>query len=182
MTLKLFKRPLNGSNVHSIGSSSYSILKPSFSRFFEERVQVMSNINQNKADIRRLCSEVYNAKHFDAFEEIVAPDFVDSTPLSGMGADAESLKHFLNAVQAAFPDNHLAIEHVIAEDDKVAVQWTSYNLHTGEPFLNIPASSNPITITGTTIYRPVEGQLVEMWHNEDTLGLLQQLGMIPVLS
>lgn len=142
----------------------------------------MSNTQQNRAIVQRLFSELYNAKNFEVFDEIIAPDFIDSTPLAGMGADVEGLKHFLVAVQSAFPDNHLAIEHLVAEDDKVAARWTSYNTHTGESFLNIPASGNPITVTGTTIYRIVDGKIVEIWHNEDTLGMLQQLGMIPALG
>ena len=110
------------------------------------------------------------------------PIFADSTPLAGMGADADGLKNFLAAVQAAFPNNHLAIEHLVAEDDKVVARWTSYNTHTGANFLNIPASGNPIIVTGTTIYRLEDGKIIEMWHNEDTLGMLQQLGMIPALG
>ena len=142
----------------------------------------MSITQQNKAIVHRLFSELYNAKNFEVFDEIIAPDFADSTLLPGIGADAEGLKNFLVTVQAAFPDNHLAIEHLIAEDDKVVARWTSYNTHTGENFLNIPASGNPITVTDTTIYRIEDGKIVEMWHNEDTLGMLQQLGMIPALG
>ncbi len=38
------------------------------------------------------------------------------------------------------------------------------------------------TVTGITIDRIVDGRIAESWTNWDTLGMLQQLGVVPVLA
>jgi predicted ester cyclase len=45
--------------------------------------------------------------------------------------------------------------------------------------MGIPATGKQITLTGITIDRFAGGQIVGRWSQLDTLGLLQQLGVIP---
>jgi steroid delta-isomerase-like uncharacterized protein len=135
-----------------------------------------------KAVIQHLFDELYNNKRLETITDIVAPDFKDRTPFHGMDDGINGLEYFIQSVTSAFPDNQLTIEQMLVDGDKVAVRWTSHNTHTGSPFLNVPASGNAITVTGTTIYRVENGKVVEMWHNEDLYGMLQQLGVIPQSS
>lgn len=65
----------------------------------------------------------------------------------------------------------------MAEGDKVTVRWTSYNTHSGAEFYGIPPSGKRVVLTGTTIYRLIDGKVAELWHNEDLLGMLIQLGV-----
>jgi hypothetical protein len=44
----------------------------------------------------------------------------------------------------------------------------------------MPTTGKAATITGITIERKVDGMTVEGWNNFDQLGMLQQLGVIPV--
>ena len=70
----------------------------------------------------------------------------------------------------------------IAEDDKVAISWTAKGTHRGEiKLLNLPATEKSVSWTGIIIYRIAEGKVVEERGEEDALGLLQQLGLIPKL-
>jgi len=43
----------------------------------------------------------------------------------------------------------------------------------------LSSTGKPATVTGIVISRYANGQIVETWANWDTLGLLQQLGVIP---
>ncbi len=44
----------------------------------------------------------------------------------------------------------------------------------------MPATNKSATVTGITINRIVGGKSVETWTNFDNLGMLQQLGVIPM--
>jgi len=78
----------------------------------------------------------------------------------------------------AFPDFHLGIEDVISEKDKVVVRWESTSTHKGV-FMGIPATNKVIVRNGVTIYRLVDGRIVDWWNKSDNLSLMQQLGVIP---
>jgi len=134
-------------------------------------------VEQNKATIRRLFDEVYNAKNVALIGDLTTPDFVDHNLVAGLEAGPAGLKQFVQMVALAFPDNRLTIDDLLAENDRVAVRWTSYNTHTGGDFLGIPPTGKPAVFGGTTIYRLVNGRIAELWYNADVMGLLHQLGV-----
>ncbi len=56
---------------------------------------------------------------------------------------------------------------------------TMRGAHTGT-FMNIPPTGKEFMIDWIDIYRVEDGKQVEVWHLEDLLKLLQQLGVIPM--
>ena len=48
--------------------------------------------------------------------------------------------------------------------------------------MGMAATGKQSTVTGITIDRIVDGRFVESWTNWDTLGLMQQLGVVPALA
>jgi predicted ester cyclase len=78
----------------------------------------------------------------------------------------------------AFPDLHFTVEVMIAEGDKVVARLTVSATHKGD-FMGIPATGKHATISVTDINHVANGQSVEHWSDMDTLGLMQQLGVIP---
>lgn len=135
------------------------------------------SIEQNKATIQRLFEEVYNAKQVAVLDELLTADYVDHNLAQGLQQGPTGLGQFVQFSGAVFPDNHLTIEDMLAEGDKVTVRWTSYNTHSGAEFYGIPPSGKRVVLTGTTIYRLIDGKVAELWHNEDLLGMLIQLGV-----
>jgi predicted ester cyclase len=135
------------------------------------------SLTQNKAVIRRLFEEVYNAKNIELVDELTTPDYVDHNPTPGLDTGPAGLKQFIQVVAASFPDNRLTIDDMLAEGDRVAVRWTSHNIHTGTAFFGIPPSGNTAVFTGTTIYRLLNGRIAELWYNADALALFHQLGV-----
>jgi steroid delta-isomerase-like uncharacterized protein len=86
-------------------------------------------------------------------------------------------------LRGAFPDLKFTIEHLLAEGDTVVGHWTARGTHTGTALKtlrgDIPAKGNPFVIDGMSWLRFKDGKFVEARINEDTLGLLQQIGAIP---
>jgi steroid delta-isomerase-like uncharacterized protein len=140
------------------------------------------SVEENKALLRRVFEEGWNAGNLDLFNETDSPEYVlhdPSVPEDVRGV--ESAKQFASMYLRAFPDLRFTIEEQVAEGDKVVTRWTSSATHQGE-LMGIPATGNRTGVSGFTISRISEGKLVEDWNNWDTLGLMRQLGVIPELE
>ena len=133
----------------------------------------------NKALVRRFTEEFVNQKKLDTFGEFFHPQVISHDPVVSPTEDYETLRLTLTAYTLAFPDLHAEINSLITEGDKVVGRWTATGTHKGEYF-GIPPTGKPIKFTGTTIYRFADGKIVELWWAYDALGILQQLGVIPV--
>ena len=90
----------------------------------------------------------------------------------------EGIKEFITGYLAGFPDGRITIDGQLAEGDMVATRWTGRGTHQGE-LMGIPPTGKQVTVSGITISRVKNGKVVEEWSNWDTLGMLQQLGVVP---
>lgn len=145
----------------------------------------MSGKEENKTLARRVFDEDLNegnqAARFRAADELVAIDFVDHTNPPGLQHGLESHKQIVTILHAAFADLHWQYEDPIEEGDKVAFRVTMHGTHQGD-FFGIPATGKQIAVSGIHIMRFANGKLVEHWGNNDDLGLMQQLGVIPSMG
>jgi predicted ester cyclase len=89
------------------------------------------------------------------------------------------LAHHVEMFEAAFPKYELIADDIISEGDKVVVRATFRGLHQGD-FNGIPATGMAVNISLMLIYRLANGKVTEHWMNADSLGLLQQIGAVPV--
>ena len=111
-------------------------------------------------------------------DELVGANIIDHSPMPGQGPGSEGLKDALTMFRGAFPDLQVTIEDMIAEGEKVVVRVTMRGTHQGE-FMGIPATNKKIEIGEMHIVRFAGGKMVEHWGQEDSLGTMQQLGVIP---
>jgi steroid delta-isomerase-like uncharacterized protein len=132
---------------------------------------------ENKALVRRFGTDVWNGRNPSLVDEFFAASHVfrgaGSPPL-----DREGHRQMIAHFQSAFPDGRDTTDDLIADGDKVAQRWTYRGTHQGA-FQGIPPTGRRVTLTGISIWRFEEGKIVESWHELDTLGLMQQLGVIP---
>ncbi len=131
---------------------------------------------QNKVLVRRWIAEC-NRRNFGAMEELFAPDYVLHHP----GRDVEGLENarqHLARFCEAFPDLTIAIEDLIADDDKVVVRLKLRGTHQGE-LLGIPPTARRVEIGVVTITRVEGDKVAEQWEVYDSLDLLRQLGAGP---
>ena len=80
------------------------------------------------------------------------------------------------------PDLQLIVEDQIAEGDKVATRWRMCGTHSGAEFMGMPPTGRKVDVTGISIDRLVKGKIAEHWSAEDALGMMQQLGIVPLLE
>jgi steroid delta-isomerase-like uncharacterized protein len=136
---------------------------------------------ENKAIVRRWFLETWNEGRLEVADELIAPDY-DAHPAPtdpDFGRGPAGQKAFLTFYRTAFPDVHMEIEDMLAEGDRVAVRWRGTGTHRGE-LMGIPPSDKPATVTGMFISRVADGKIVEGWANFDALGMMMQIGAIPM--
>lgn len=90
----------------------------------------------------------------------------------------EAVCGFLSAFRAGFPDMRMTVDDAFGGDDRVAVRWHMTGTHTADLF-GIPPTGRPATVKGVSILRIEDGKIVEDWVQEDTHGLMIQLGLAP---
>ncbi len=134
--------------------------------------------DNNKAITRRLVAEFWNQGKIDLAGELVSSDyerielFTDEI-LRG----TQGLKDAARVWRGAFPDLNLKLNDILAEDDKVACQWTFTGTHQGE--LNeTPATGKTVNVSGISILHFTNGKISKEIVSTDLLGLMKQLGVI----
>jgi len=134
---------------------------------------------ENKALVRRFVEESNKgrAAAMAVIDELFATNIVYH---GGGGEEIRGLKDYKQSSESynALPDFHFTIDDMVAEGDKVAVRFTLTGTHKGE-IMGIPPTNKKLTMWGIIIYRVVGGKFVEGWERADTLGLMQQLGVVP---
>jgi steroid delta-isomerase-like uncharacterized protein len=137
----------------------------------------------NKATCRAFLEKVYKEGRVDFIHEVVASDAVDHElepySLTYM-TTPQMIASFVEIYSQAFPDLQVEIEDMMAEEDRVATRWRMRGTHTG-PLLGIDASGRSINVSGLRIDRFAKGKVVETWGSWDVLGMLEQIGAVPVL-
>jgi steroid delta-isomerase-like uncharacterized protein len=133
---------------------------------------------ENKAIIQSV-EEALNRGDWDAVDRLFAASYVDHDPSrAGLPPGPEGVKQAWSMFRAAFPDLQVTIEDMIAEGDKVAVRGVVRGTHQGE-LMGIPPTGKQVTATLIDVNRIESGKLVERWAEQDNLGMMQQLGVIP---
>jgi steroid delta-isomerase-like uncharacterized protein len=135
---------------------------------------------QSKALVRQLIEQVFNRGNLSLADELLAPDFVEREELPpGMPSGREGVKALTGMMRSAFPDFKAAIDDMIAEGDKVVIRQTWSGTHKGE-FMGVPPTGKRVSFGVIDVIRIDGGRFVEHWGQMDTMGLMQQLGAVPV--
>ena len=133
--------------------------------------------------ISRFVEQLWNERRLDVADAIFATDCVTHQLRSGVPVDAvprgpQVMKEHVAGWIASFPDLRFRIEQMLSEGDRVVTQMLMEGTHQG-PWMGIPASGKKMQIRIVTIHRVVEGKIVEDWVLVESLGFLQQLGVVP---
>jgi steroid delta-isomerase-like uncharacterized protein len=135
-----------------------------------------------KAIARQGAEDCWNMPDMNALDEILAPDYkvYVAGVLTYDGRD--HMKEQVGMARQAFPDVHVQVQDLIAEGDKVAARFTFSGTQTG-PYVTemgtMPPTGRRVEVTGIIIFRFRDGKIVENREVLDTLGMLQQMGVIP---
>ena len=91
----------------------------------------------------------------------------------------ETLQAHIATFEAAFPGYDIEVHDLLADGDRVALRGTFRSVHRGD-FQGIAPTGRAVSVPLMLFYRVADGKIAEHWMNADTLGLLQQLGAVPV--
>lgn len=133
---------------------------------------------ENKQFMKGFIDKVINKKNVDAANDLVSEDFVEHVPFPGQQPGREGLKFVLHSMFTGFPDMHWTIQEQIAEGEKVVTRFTWTGTHKGE-FMGIPPTNKSVEVWGIVIDVVRNGLFSESRILMDTVGLLQQLGVMP---
>jgi predicted ester cyclase len=125
------------------------------------------SLEANKQMIQRLFEEVINNYRTELLDELFLPGSLI----------AASFKDSVVLVRTAFPDARVTIDHMLAEDDQVAVVFTVAGENTG-PFMGHSPTGQSILFSGIHYYRIKNGRILTARYEHDLLGLMEQLGLM----
>ena len=136
---------------------------------------------ENKALVRKLNEEMNTIngnldKVSAILGEFCAPEYINHRTTGDL--NLEQTLQYIRGMFSAFPDAKFAIDDIIAEGDKVVYRSRWSGTHKGD-LLGIPPTGKIVTVTGVEIVRITGGKFIEMWPFQDTMGMMQQLGVIP---
>lgn len=142
---------------------------------------VISVTPQKQLDDVTMAARTYAAfwnTGYAAFAEAALSDaFIDRTLPQGRPQGKTGPIEASKGLRAAVPDLKAAMEELIVAGDRAVVRL-SFTGHFIGTFGELRGKGEPISFRAIDIYRVQDGKILENWHLEDNLTLMQQLGAV----
>lgn len=129
---------------------------------------------QNIAGFKKVAKAI-NEGDFETLRQGFTANVKEHDPAAMQKQGPEGYVDFFRAVRAAFPDFNISADHMVADENNIALAYTMTGTHRG-PFEGIPATGKSIRARGMMIARFENGKIAERWGSSDELGILKQLG------
>jgi steroid delta-isomerase-like uncharacterized protein len=137
-----------------------------------------SHPEANKALVHRFFEEVWSTGDLSRRDDFLAPEYRGHIPGAAVPIDRDGWTAWFQGFRSAFPDAGFTVEDLLADGDRVAARLTMRGTHLG-PLNGVPATGRAVVVSGMSIERVADGRIVEGWNENDALGLLGQLGVLP---
>lgn len=137
--------------------------------------------DQNKNLVNRFFDEMCNQRKLDIADELFAANHSYHDPQTPTGPGPGGMKQVISAYQAGFPDAHWKVLDTIISGDQIITRWEGSGTQKKE-LIGIPATGRSVRVQGIWIHRFANNKIIESWNVWDTLGMLQQLGVVPVMG
>jgi predicted ester cyclase len=138
----------------------------------------------NRELARRYFEEIINLRHFEVCAQIIAEAYTEHAVapfgqaepgrVNGPRATQESLEWLI----AQFPDIHMTIEALVAEDDTVVVRTLSEGTNLGKLNGIMPPTGRRFAARQSHWFRVENDKLAEHWATREDLPTMIQLGVI----
>ncbi len=133
-------------------------------------------VTEHKVLVQAAFDDVLNGHDVSTVASLFAENFVQhdaATPNVALGR--KGMAFLTGYYRSAFPDLKYTVEDVIAEGDRVVTRWTASGTQAGAFRFSAP-TGNQVTWSGVTIWQVRDGKILTAWIDQDTAGLLAQLG------
>ena len=135
---------------------------------------------RNKRLVRRTLEEIYARGDLSVVAEFVHRDFVDHEPSRPeLPTGPESVAQTVRSLQSTFGELRFEVEDEIAEGDKVVQLVIMSGRQTG-PLVGREPTGKAFAVRHIYIWRIADDKIIEHWGSRDALGLLGQLGLLPI--
>lgn len=118
-----------------------------------------------------------NSRRLYEISDVMTSDVKDHDPAPDQAPGPEGFIQFFFKFRQAFPDLEISVDHMVADDDNVAIAYTVSGTHQGI-FQGIPPTGRKIKARGVQIARFENGKIAERWGSSDELGILKQIGSV----
>ena len=133
----------------------------------------------NKTIVMRWYKDVWEKGDPGPLDELLADDYLDHNPMPGLGADKAGAGEVVKAIMSDATDVKMDVQDIIAEGDFVAAHWKMDWTQQGNFMGMVLADGKRLSIEGHDFVRLQNGKVAEVWHVEDMMSVMGQLGMIP---
>ena len=131
--------------------------------------------DQNKAVVARFNKEFIEGGNRKAFDEIIAPDFINHSAPEGSPKGPEGIVYFFDhLLKPAFHNLKVVIHDQVAEGDKVTTRKSFHAIHKGD-FFGAPASGQKVVMEVIDIIKLRDGKFVEHWNVLDWQSVMMQI-------
>ena len=131
-----------------------------------------------RAIVRKCFEDIVCRGDMAVADEVLAKD-VQFTTVSGAVLRGRSeFKHFAEAFRNAFPDIRFEFEEEICDGERVCSRYVMRGTFLGT-LMGLLPTGNEFAVRGIDTFRVVDGKVVEIHASFDTLGQMQQLGVVP---
>lgn len=120
---------------------------------------------------------IVNQGELGAAREFFTSDYVLHKAGLSVPRGPEAFKMAIRQWRDAFPDYRVEVTAVLADSDRVAVQFVATGTHTGS-WLGIPPTGKSFRFTGTDVHRMVAGLVAETWAADDIPRIQTELGIM----
>ena len=135
---------------------------------------------ENKAVVRRFYEEMNNGRKNELAVELFTADHQMHDPQVPTADGPQGMVETVSTYQTGV-NGHWEINDIFSSGDQVVVRWTGTGDHVAE--LNgIPPTGKHIDVSAISIHRMRDHMIAETWEVWDTLGFLQQLGVVPTMG
>jgi steroid delta-isomerase-like uncharacterized protein len=139
----------------------------------------MSIQDTNKKLAHRWAESFLSTGDMKVAEELCAKDYRLFYPGVEKPMGYEAAKNVLPGLRAGFPDLRFRIDNITCEGDKVVVRLNMEGIHKGE-FQGIAPTGKRVKLGCLVELLFRDGKIVEDRPYFDRLGMLEQLGVIPL--
>lgn len=137
----------------------------------------LNSVEKVKALVHDYVERIWNQADLAALDELTTPTF--RYWFGGQaGRDHAEMRELVTMLHTAFPDWKVQIVEIVAEENTVFIHWKASVTHLGT-FLGFPATGKQIAVNGINKYHIAKDKVAEEWEQMPTLGLLQQMGVLP---
>lgn len=125
-----------------------------------------------------LFDEIVKAREFHRIPEVFAEDVIDHDAADGQGPGVSGVIAFWKGFASSFPDLRVDADLLLADDEYVTLAYRFSGTDTGG-FMGYPPTGRHFSVRALEIAKFADGLEVERWGATDTLGILNQLGLVP---